>query len=477
MRPTIVVAGLGETGSELVERLAQNWIVYGIELDAAAAALAARRFDEDPSDKVFIGDASSALVLRRARVEGAHAVVACTGSDEVNLEVLRLAGELFRIENRFALMYQMHWEEKYRGEGIDLVSQDLACAALLESRVERGLKVATSVGLGHGEVIEVEVLANSAVVGRPLAELRPIRWLVGAVYRNDELIVPHGDTVIEAGDRVLIIGDPVILPSIATLIRSGKSEFPMQYGTRVVSIQGRDAEGLVPEVAYIVHNTRATRFEAIACQADEDCLQGIAAACDEAAVPFRSSCAADRSVPSLVRMAERRDIGVLAMAAEPLTRMQRVGLGRSRSSRIIDLLSSPVLIARGSFPYRRVMLVLAELPFDSIAGQVAIDLVRILDAELHLGVVNQPDLVAGIELRKEMAERRHAVENMAGMYHVEVQTRVLEGNPIREVIAAAADYDLLVLPYAKGRRGFLTRPDVAMNILHGAPCSVMVMPH
>ncbi len=477
MRPTIVIAGLGETGTELASRLAPNWAVVGIDPDPAAAAGMEARLEEVSDDRAVVGDASSALVLRRAEVEGAHAVVACAGSDEVNLEVLRLAGELFHVENRYALMYEMHWEERYRAEGIELVSQDLACAAILESRVERGKKVATGVGLGQGEVIEVEVLANSSVVGRPLAELRPLRWLVGAVYRDGALIVPHGDTVIEAGDRVLLIGDPVILPSIATLIRSGQSEFPMQFGTRVVGLCHPGIARLVPEVAYLVDSTRATRFEAIACDADEACLQRTMEACEEAGLPFGTSCAASGSIPSLVQVAERRDIGVLALPPEELRWLHRIGLGRSSTTRIIDLVSSPVLIARGSFPYRKVMLVLAELPFDSTAGQVAIDLVRMLDAELHLGVVNQPDLVAGVDLRGDMAERRRAVENMAGMYHVEVHTHVLEGNPIREVVGVSGDYDLLVLPCTRGRKGFLTRPNVAMNILHGARCSVMVMPH
>jgi len=58
-----------------------------------------------------------------------------------------------------------------------------------------------------------------------------------------------------------------------------------------------------------------------------------------------------------------------------------------------------------------------------------------------------------------------------------MNTRVMEGNPVEEVERASADVDLLVLPYRKGRKAFLTRPDVGLNLIHRARCSVMVMPH
>jgi len=52
--------------------------------------------------------------------------------------------------------------------------------------------------------------------------------------------VPHGDTVIQKGDRVVVIGDPAILPSIATHIGSGESEFPRHYGSNIVALGNRD---------------------------------------------------------------------------------------------------------------------------------------------------------------------------------------------------------------------------------------------
>jgi len=477
MKPRIIVAGLGETGTDLIHKLRLNWDVVGIDPDPAAVDLLYGAVDADGAVTLFHGDATSGLILRKASVEGAHGIVACTGDDEVNFEVLHLARHGYQIENRYALMYSLDWEERYKAEEIEVVSQDRACAAILESRVERGQKVATGVGLGHGEIVEVEVLPNSSVVNHTLAELRPRRWLVGAIYRDGQLIVPHGDTIIEPGDRVLLIGDPAMLPSIASLIRSGASEFPLQYGSHVVALRGPDVEHVVKEAAYLIRETRADRFEVVACAGDESRLRALTRKVERTEVPFEISCSAEEEMGSLVEEADRRDVGILVVPPEPLGLLKRLGLGRSRTAKMIDLVTSPVLMTRGTFPYRTVMLVLAELPFHPAAAQVAIDLARLLGAELQLGVVHQPDLVAGADLRGEVEARRREIENLAGMYHIEMNTRVMEGNPVEEVERASADVDLLVLPYRKGRKAFLTRPDVGLNLIHRARCSVMVMPH
>jgi uncharacterized protein len=452
MRPSIVVAGLGETGSDLVARLRVNWEVIGIDVDEAAVRALEPQERETEQLRLYVGDACSGLVLQRARIDDAHAVVACAGSDEVNLEICRLARSRFDVKNALALAYTLDGLERYKAEGISVVSQDRACAALLESRVERGQRVATGIGLGQGEIVEVEVLPSSSVAGKSLKELRPRRWLVGAIYRDSELIVPHGSTVIETGDHVVVIGEPEVLPHIASLIRSGGSEFPLRFGSRLVAVGGRGAESLADEAAYLIEFTRATRFEALAPDAVD-------------------------SLASLVAAAEGRDLGVLLLEHEPLPFLSRIGLGRSRTARVMDRVHAPVLVCRRSFPYRRVLLVLAELPFPMDAAEVAIDLVRKLDAELHVAAVQQPELVVGAEAHEEMAGVAGDIEALASMYHVEVRTHRLVGNPIQVIENVAGDYDLLVVPHARGRKTFLTSPSVSLNLIHRVPCSVMALPY
>ncbi len=477
MKPKIMIAGLGETGSELVQRLCRDWNVIAVDTDAQALEQLARLDCAEASITTHRGDATSSLVLKKTGAETVHAAVGCTGSDEVNLEFLRIARDQFDIENLFALMYSLDWEDRYRLEGVERISQDHACAAILEARVQRGQKVATGVGLGEGEIIEVEILPNSSVIGRSLADLRPKRWLIGAVYRGKQLIVPHGDTVLESGDRVLVIGDPEILPSIATLIRTGESEFPLQYGSHVVSIYNDRVEDVIDEAAYLVESTRAELLETIACNAEEEKAQTLVQQCEDKGLKCELSCNAGSNVDSLMEGVGNRDVGVMIASPEKISFRAMIGLGSTRTARVLELLHSPLLVSRKTFPYRRVMIALAELPFHTAAAQLAIDLARMVGAELHLGVVHQAEIVAGAELRSEVEQRRREIENLAGMYHVKLETLVMEGNPIREVIRESQKHDLIVLPYRRGRKAFLTRPNVALNLIHRAACSVLIMPY
>jgi len=476
MRPKILIAGIGETGSELVQRLCLDWEVVVVDRDADALGQVDGIDCGAAKITAHLGDATSALVLRKMGVGAAHAAVACTGSDEVNLEFLRIARDDLGIENLFALMYSLDWEEQYRAAGVERISQDYACAAILEARVQRGQKVATGVGLGEGEIVEVEVLPNSSVIGRPLAELRPRRWLVGAVYRDRALIVPHGDTVLEDGDRVLIIGDPEILPSIATLIRTGESEFPLQYGSHVVSIFNAKTQEVLDEAAYLIESTRAEILEVVACNANQKELDALVETCERRGVPCESSCTAGSTAQSLVEEARHRDVGVLILPNEPMSFWARIGLRTTQTGRLFQHLHSPVLISRRSHPYRRILIALAELPFHTTAAQLAIDIARMVGAELHLAVVHQPEIVAGAELKQEVEQQRREIENLAGMYHVKIRTQVMHGNPIREVIEQSRNYELVVLPYRRGRKAFLTRPNVGLNLIHLCACSVLVMP-
>jgi Trk K+ transport system NAD-binding subunit/nucleotide-binding universal stress UspA family protein len=469
MKPEVLIVGAGETGSQLARRLHEHWAVTVVDVDPEA-------LEQELLNgcQVLTGDGTSALVLRRAGADNARTLVATTGDDESNLEVLRVGQRDFGIEELYASMATAGSEERYRELGVEVVDRHMSCSALLEARLERRT-VATNIGLGEGEIMEVEVLANSSVIGRSLADLSPRRWLVGAVYRDGQLIVPHGDTVIEEGDRVLIIGEPAVLSSIATHIGSGESEFPLHYGSKVVALCSPGLEGLLGEINYLLDSTAAQHFEVIAGPGTT-LDPAVTRCCDASGFALEFINTEDPSPLSLADEAARRDVGILAVEPRPLSFWCRIGLARSDTVKLIDLFSSPVLVARGTHPYRRVVLSLAELPFPVSATQLAIDLARMIDASLTLVVVHQPELVVGGQLREEMEERRRQVVKLAGLYHLPVEVEVLEGNPIEVMTARSGDCDLMVVPYRRRRRSSLTNPDVGQNLIHRARCSVLVMP-
>ena len=80
-------------------------------------------------------------------------------------------------------------------------------------------------------------------MGQPLLDLKPQRWLMGAVDRYEDLLVPHGSTVIESGDRVMRIGEPDVVESVVVFIHVAEAVFPIQYGSNIgASISGEIAK-------------------------------------------------------------------------------------------------------------------------------------------------------------------------------------------------------------------------------------------
>ena len=73
--------------------------------------------------------------------------------------------------------------------------------------VRRGrIRAVHSIRDGLAEVIEAEALETSPLMGTPLREVKlPAGIIVGAIVRGDEVIIPHGDTVIQTKDRVIIL--------------------------------------------------------------------------------------------------------------------------------------------------------------------------------------------------------------------------------------------------------------------------------
>lgn len=473
---TTLIIGLGETGSDLARRLAGHVSVVCVEIDPGRADRA--RAELDPGDllRIEAGDATSALVLRRLELGTLRAAVACTDSDETNLEALRVVEAVYPMGRRIALLRSSAARGAYEADGVEIAPRARACASLLEKQLDVGTREATGIGLGRGEIREVTVMASSPLVGRPLDALHPRRWLVAAVYREEELIVPHGDTRLAAGDRVILVGEPSLLPSVAEMLRSGEPEFPFQYGTHVVVLHGRELPAVLEESSWLVGQSHADKLEAVACDLPEPAVDELSRRCRELGVAHEFSCVAGSTEESLADEARRRDVGVLVVAPEPLGLWARLGFARSHTARLLDHIASPLLIARGSHPYRRVLLALPEPIFHPSAAQLAFDLVGTLGGELTLGVVHQPPLVVGPEGREALEERRREIEAVASLWRTAFAVQERQGNPVHEVLAMARDFDLVILSRARRQRASLTRPDVALHLAHRLPCSAMVLP-
>ena len=153
-----------------------------------------------------------------------------TRSDKMNIEVARIAREDFSVEPIF--LVQNHSDTVCPIENVTILNTEVLLKNRLSSYL-RGTMSAANIGQERGEIRQITILNSSAARGQPLSSLHPETWLIAAVYRNNKLIIPHGDTILRTGDEVVIVGEPDILDTEMSFLQGGQILFPSQYGSQI----------------------------------------------------------------------------------------------------------------------------------------------------------------------------------------------------------------------------------------------------
>jgi Trk K+ transport system NAD-binding subunit/nucleotide-binding universal stress UspA family protein len=439
-----------------------------IELDPGRCETAARI----EGVEAHCGDVTSTLILKRANVQGASHVVTTIRDDEVNLEFCRLMREQFGAHNLVALAHSEDAAKQLRATGTTAVSRSASVATILESSIDEGRRTASDIGLGKGEICQVTVQSHSPVIGKTPSQLRPQSWLLGAIYREGRLVVPHGNTTIRAGDKCLLVGEPGILQGIADYFQRGSSEFPLQFGTRICLVDDGPAGCPdVQECRWLKEHTEAQAF-ALLHRGPGPTETLLAELGDNVEVrPLLEGTAEEYT-----RLNDELDCAVTIASASPPGWMDSVGWGNRQLLSLLDHTSEPVLVSRGSFPYRKLLVAVSPSPGSLRASELAVDVARKLDADLTAVAVEPPEFVVGSDYKQKLSRALDAVKATAHLYSRRVETRLLEGNPVNRVLEVAEDFDLLIVGHRRLRRFSLTRPDVSRHLITRSTRSVMVLP-
>lgn len=472
MKPYLVIAGAGQTGREIAGRLIDKFDVLLIDTEAGRLAVAQQEIGEVAT---LQGDATSPLVLQKADMEKAHTAIGLTGDDQVNLEFCKTASQRFGVNNCYSVVTRRTRIAEFNDLGIEVLSRAYAVASILQTRVNPGRRTTSEIGLGAGELFEVTVMAHSPVVGRSLSSFHGKAWLAGAIYREGKLVVPHGSTVIQVGDRVLLIGDPAVLPAVANFFRTGASEFPLQYGSYIlVSDPEKQGDGFsLPEALNLARHTNAQGLKVLSAPYQED--ETLAEVCRLAEVPSSIKTAPEDWPRRVTRILNQEDAGCVVLPGPKQGLLDWLGLGHKALFEMLRHLDRPCLLSRGTFPYRKILLVVSKGEAFTRAAELAMEITRHFDAEITALAVLPPEFVSGTGHHEELKQAIDHACSMGSYYSLKVESRLLEGHPVHTVVEEAAHYDLVVLGYAPsgGPRWFSV--DAAQHLLLRLPCSAVVL--
>jgi Trk K+ transport system NAD-binding subunit len=351
-----IVVGASGVTRELVGRLGSVWQVTVVDPDRPSL----ERARQAGAAAAVAGDGSSRVTLGRAGLAEADAVVAATRDDEVNLEVCRLARQAGCLRV-VALAVKPQRLADYRRLGVEVHLLALG-ARELDALLEPDGVSSTTLSGGRLEAVELRVGAGSPVRGRSLAEIGSVPWLVASILRGDQLIVPHGDSVLEEGDVVTVVGGAADYPKIVHAFLATEARFPLEWGKGVAVTLDRSSDlPVVYEALALVRHSGA--MTAVVVHRSVEAARDEAHAAEIAAARVATERAADnvevewcpvagtpgRSLGSVVN---DWSIGVVVLPTPG-----RGPLGGLRSRRLLrrgSRLGRPALFALGAGPYQRV---------------------------------------------------------------------------------------------------------------------------
>ena len=208
----ILIVGGGKVGFNLVYTLfqdAQNEKNEVVVLDKNNIAL--EKFKEFPGVKMVQGDGTDPRLLESVGIARAHAVVAVTGSDVDNIALSMIAKRQFGIKRVISRINNIKNQWLYTQErGVDYaISGALFIARVIHEELSlRDLITLLKIEGGEVSLVEEEVPSDSQAVGKNISTLNiPEGIVLTAVIRGGKIVLPRGETVINAGDKVLALAE------------------------------------------------------------------------------------------------------------------------------------------------------------------------------------------------------------------------------------------------------------------------------
>lgn len=208
-----IIFGAGAVGFQLAKVLiAEEYDVVIIEKDSERA-----RFISSKLDCMVINQEGTLIsTLKDAGVETARFFISVTNSDEVNIVSCGVVATEFNVAIKIARVRNVDYSRsnflKKNFMGIDyIVNPEVEAAAIISSTVAVG--ASSDVMMFENTDVQIRnyvVNRASFFFNKPLKKIKKYlkeRFLIAGVVRDEEFIIPSGETVIAENDNIYIFAE------------------------------------------------------------------------------------------------------------------------------------------------------------------------------------------------------------------------------------------------------------------------------
>ena len=169
---------------------------------------------------VIFGDALENEILEEVNISSVGSFISVTNDDEVNVLASLLAKRGGANES-IALINNSSYLSLLKNIGIDITIDPRAITiSTILQKVRRGtIKSLYSIGDGYGEVIEAEIQDSSLFINKNIKEINlPKNVRVGAILRDNEIIIPNSKTLFKINDDVIFYSETSAVKKLEELI-------------------------------------------------------------------------------------------------------------------------------------------------------------------------------------------------------------------------------------------------------------------
>ncbi|PAV01655.1 Trk system potassium transport protein TrkA [Arsenophonus sp. ENCA] len=218
----IMIVGGGNVGAGLAKQLEKGYSVKLIERDQERATELAELLHDTI---VFYGDASDQELLAEEHIEQTDVFIALTNDDEANIMSAMLAKKM-GAKKVMVLIQRSAYVDLVQGGVIDIAisPQQATISALLGHVRKADIIKVSSLRKGVAEAIEAIAHGDentSKVVGRKISEIKlPPGTIIGAIVRDDEVIIANSYHIIEQDDHIIMfITDKKHVPEVEKIFQ------------------------------------------------------------------------------------------------------------------------------------------------------------------------------------------------------------------------------------------------------------------
>ncbi|MDX8000952.1 Trk system potassium transporter TrkA [Xenorhabdus sp. Reich] len=218
----IMIVGGGNVGAGLALRLEKDYSVKLIEHNQERATELAELLHDTI---VFYGDASDQELLAEEHIEQVDVFIALTNDDEANIMSAMLAKRM-GAKKAMVLIQRSAYVDLVQGGVIDIaISPQQATVSALLGHVRKA-DIVSVFSLRRGVAEAIEAIAHgdentSKVVGRKIGDIKlPPGTTIGAIVRDEEVIIANDYSIIEQSDHVIMfITDKKFVPEVEKLFQ------------------------------------------------------------------------------------------------------------------------------------------------------------------------------------------------------------------------------------------------------------------